>query len=72
MHHCAHATLLPDPDLRFAGATKASCPIAVAGVTYFHDQNVAERHQRLIVERLRSFVVGYREPDVVDHVTPRD
>src|ERR1700686_682578 len=63
------ATFSADPEIRLASGAEAGSRAFALGVlpADFHHQAVAERRERLGVERLGPRVVGNRKPDVIDH-----
>src|SRR5262249_38659007 len=61
------SALAPDPEIRLAGDAEARRRTVVLVLAHLHDQDAAERRQGLDVKRLRTLIVGYRKPHVVDH-----
>ncbi len=70
--HAAASSSPPSPPIQKSGLPPAPKPAAGARASVcsgadLHHQHVAERRQRLRVERLRLGVIGNRKPDVIDH-----
>jgi len=61
------AALVADPEIGLSVGAEAGSDVSAAGLWDLHDERVAERRQRSLVESFRSFVVGYRNSDVVQH-----
>src|SRR5262245_16227389 len=57
-----------EPEVGFSIVTKADIAHAAALLRrYLHGDPIAERCERLEVERLRARVVGYRQTHMIDH-----
>src|SRR5690349_4749636 len=57
MYDALEAAFAADPEVRLAVATEADCGASALRLGKLHDQAVAERGQRLLVEGLGSRVV---------------
>src|SRR5947209_8490638 len=62
------SALAADPEAGLTARTEARRPALVFVLLHFHDQCVAERRERLLVERFGARVIGNRKADVVEHV----
>jgi hypothetical protein len=61
------AAFATDPKIRLTVDAEAGGRGVIFGLRNFHDQDVAERRQRFLVERFGSLIVGDRKAGMIEH-----